>query len=109
MWYGDVETKKQESNYMTGDEIRDEIRDGTKEKYDVTAGKLYYFGYIKDGLRFPSSVWEDVTYKEEPDIHVKGKKKHGAERFVRLSVQYKYKSYRFYHAKVGKPRFLGVK
>lgn len=77
---------------------------GSGEKFDVKVNDLHYFGYQKNGLRFPTKTEINLSYKEEPKIGIAGVK-HGAVLLTHLTTVYSYKNYRFFRVTVSEPVF----
>lgn len=72
--------------------------------FDVKINDLHYFGYQKDGLRFPTRTEIYLSYKEEADVGIE-KVKHGAIVLNTISTIYTYGDYLFYRTTPSEPVF----
>jgi hypothetical protein len=73
-------------------------------KFDIKINDVHFFGFQKNGIRFPSKTEIHLSYKEEPEIGFNGIK-HGAVILNNITTIYTYKDYLFYRAKPSEPVF----
>jgi hypothetical protein len=73
-------------------------------KFDIKINDVHFFGFQKNGIRFPSKTEIHLSYKEEPDIGIDGIK-YGAIVLNNITTIYTYKDYLFYRAKPSEPVF----
>jgi hypothetical protein len=73
-------------------------------KFDIKINDVHFFGFQKNGIRFPSKTEIHLSYKEEPDIGMHGIR-YGAIVLNNITTIYTYKDYLFYRARPSEPVF----